>query len=247
VAKEREATLKVVVVWDFAGTLAYRDGGEWGATLLASLRRHVGEHSLTPETTRPYLQEGFPWHSPTLSHFHRTADEWWNALFPVLANCMLRVADIRPDLAWTIAHEARQSYADPAKWRVFDEVVEALTRVRQTGFTSVLLSNFTPELGELVMALGLADHFDHIIGSAEIGYEKPHPEAFHIALRRAGSPAHAWMVGDSMSCDVRGGASAGLRPIWICRGGRAPANVDDVSHATCANLLDAVRVIDPAS
>ena len=111
----RGNSVKPLIVWDFAGTLAYREGGEWGATLLELLRRRTGDHALTPNDTRPHLQHGFPWSSPSLTHPHRTADDWWNALFPVLASCVSRVAPVSLDVAWSIARDAREHYEIPRR------------------------------------------------------------------------------------------------------------------------------------
>ena len=72
-----------------------------------------------------------------------------------------------------------------------------------------------PELPEIVTGLGLGRYFNVIVNSAATGYEKPHPQAFRLALERAGWPTSAWMIGDNPVADVAGAVSAGLRAILV--------------------------------
>ena len=58
-----------------------------------------------------------------------------------------------------------------------------------------LLSNAGPELRELVAPL--AGLFDHIVISAEVGFRKPEPEIYRLALEQLGvEPAEAVFVDD---------------------------------------------------
>jgi putative hydrolase of the HAD superfamily len=54
---------------------------------------------------------------------------------------------------------------------------------------------------------------DAVFTSARTGFEKPHPEAFRIALRACGEPEMAWMVGDNPVADVAGAEAIGLPAI----------------------------------
>jgi FMN phosphatase YigB (HAD superfamily) len=84
-------------------------------------------------------------------------------------------------------------YVDPRHWVVFDDTGPALTRLREAGWRHIIVCNHVPELAQLVQDLGLADFIDEVLTSATVGYEKPHPEMFAIALARAGSPTrHGW-------------------------------------------------------
>jgi len=65
----------------------------------------------------------------------------------------------------------------------------------------VIVSNHIPELASLVSRLDLARHFEAIVSSGVVGYEKPHPRLFEAALRyvRPGEPV--WMIGDNPDAD----------------------------------------------
>ena len=79
----------------------------------------------------------------------------------------------------------------------------------------MIVSNHVPELRRLVSAVGLADHFDEILTSASVGFEKPHPGIFRRALGLAGSPRTAHMVGDNPTADVQGARAVGLPAILV--------------------------------
>lgn len=52
-----------LLIWDFDGTLAHRDG-MWSGAMVEVLDRHEPGHGITREDVRPHLRMGFPWHNP---------------------------------------------------------------------------------------------------------------------------------------------------------------------------------------
>ncbi|MBI3783221.1 MAG: HAD family hydrolase [Deltaproteobacteria bacterium] len=62
----------------------------------------------------------------------------------------------------------------------------------------------------------VADYFDPIVISEEMGRRKPHPAIFEAALAPLGyHPAEAIFVGDSIGDDIVGAHNAGLPSVWI--------------------------------
>jgi putative hydrolase of the HAD superfamily len=132
----------------------------------------------------------------------------------VLAAALGRLG-VAPADAAAAAARVRSHYIDPASWRLFPDTVPTLVALSDRGWRHVLLSNHVPELPEIVTGLGLGGHLSVIVNSAVTGYEKPHPEAFRLALERASWPTSAWMIGDNPVADVAGAVSAGLRAILV--------------------------------
>jgi putative hydrolase of the HAD superfamily len=131
-----------------------------------------------------------------------------------------------------LAHAVRQRYADGTRgWRVFDDTLAALRATAGAGWRNVVLSNHIPELDALVTQLGLADLIERVFSSARTGYEKPHPEAFRIALRAEGNPSRRWMVGDNPLADVAGAEAVGIPAILVRTGGGARHTVGDAVAA----------------
>jgi putative hydrolase of the HAD superfamily len=73
---------------------------------------------------------------------------------------------------------------------------------------------------EKLAASGLADRFDAIVVSGDLGRGKPDPAIFAHAVRALGAePGDAVMVGDNFAKDIDGALAAGLRAVWLNRDG----------------------------
>ena len=96
----------------------------------------------------------------------------------------------------------------------------ALDRLAARGVALAVVSNWDERLPRLLAALGLAERFAAIVVSAEVGVEKPHRRIFEIAAERLGvAPGRIVHVGDRRLEDVEGAEAAGLRALWLDRGG----------------------------
>ena len=203
-----------VLIWDFDGTLGRRPG-RWSGAIADALTDVLGPHEFSPVMIHAEIRSGFPWHSPEVPHPHLAdGDSWWRHLAQVLAAAIGRLG-VDSAAAAEAARRVRAHYIDPASWQVFPDSVPTLAVLSGLGWRHVLLSNHVPELPGIVTGLGLGRHLSVIVNSATTGYEKPHPQAFRLALERAGWPTSAWMIGDNPVADVAGAASAGLRAILV--------------------------------
>jgi len=202
------------LIWDFDGTLGYREGGMFSGSICQVIRQAAPGTSVTEEQVRPYLQTGFPWHTPERPHPEiRSADQWWERLYPVFERALLGLG-FDPPQAASMARQVRPVYTDLSCWRLFDDAIPALTLLSSQGWRHVILSNHVPELPEIVRHLGLDPHIDRLFNSAEMGYEKPHPAAFEVVLAHL-SGSVVCMVGDNVRADVEGARSLGIPAILV--------------------------------
>ena len=201
-----------VLVWDFDGTLATRRG-HWPGTLCEVVA--AAGRAATPEQIRPHLQRGFPWHTPEVVRTPCTDDEGWQGLLPVFAGAIQLGAGFEEREAHRLAATVREAYLHPDAWQVYDDVVSALTELRDRGWRHVILSNHVPELTRLTDTLGLSDLFTDIYTSGRLGAEKPHRQAFEAVFAEHPGARGGWMLGDSWRADVQGGAAVGLRTILV--------------------------------
>jgi HAD superfamily hydrolase (TIGR01549 family) len=203
-----------VLIWDFDGTLGHRPA-RWSGAIADALTDVLGPHEFSQAMIAAEVRSGYPWHSPDVPHPHLAdGDSWWRHLGEVLAAALGRLG-VAPAAAAAAAARVRSYYIDLESWRLFPDTVPTLAALSGHGWRHVLLSNHVPELPEIVTGLGLGSHLSVIVNSATTGYEKPHPEAFRLALERAGWPTSAWMIGDNPVADVAGAVSAGLRAILV--------------------------------
>jgi putative hydrolase of the HAD superfamily len=225
---------KRFLLWDFDGTLAYREG-MWGGCLVEALDGSEDAHGVTIDDVRPFLRDGFPWHAHDVPHPElSTPEAWWDAVEAVLARAYEGVG-LPAGRARELAREAHLRYVDcTSGWSLFDDTLAVLESLREASWAHAILSNHVPELPQLVEGLGLSGLVDVVLTSAVTGYEKPHPEAFALALERCGRPGEVWMIGDNPLADVAGAEAVGI-PAILARTeaenvGRRAATLHDVER-----------------
>jgi putative hydrolase of the HAD superfamily len=120
---------------------------------------------------------------------------------------------------------------------LFDDVLPALTGLKKRGLILGLISNVDQDISALLEKLGLTNWLQVVVTSQDIGFNKPSPEIFREAVKRAGvQPAEAIYVGDQYEIDVIGANKAGLKGILIDRGDFFPEIVD------CPRLQNLVQI-----
>ena len=85
-----------------------------------------------------------------------------------------------------------------------------------------VVSNFdyTPMAWHVLEREGVADLFETVVVSDEVGWRKPKPVIFELALQRMGTaPGDALFVGDRADIDVAGAHGVGMAAAWINRDG----------------------------
>lgn len=107
----------------------------------------------------------------------------------------------------------------PDAFALFPETKSVLAALRAGGYPLVLVSNWQRGLGHFVTELDLADAFDQVVGSAELGVAKPDSRIFEVACDRLGArPERVLHVGDTLRDDYEGGREAGLHTVLLHRG-----------------------------
>jgi len=118
-----------------------------------------------------------------------------------------------------------ERFAEPGAWQVFEDARPALENLRQRGVRIAVLSNWDDRLPGLLDRLKLADYFERIFVSAQIGAHKPDVRIFrHAAEYLQIPPEEILHIGDSQREDVEGARAAGLQAVRIRRSGAEQAS-----------------------
>jgi HAD superfamily hydrolase (TIGR01549 family) len=203
------------VTMDFYNTLAFhRDGRGRGRALMEFLSAqgfspHPWEHRI--------LYDLFADHSTAFST--RASVGARRRYLVKLAEHAFR------SLSIPASREDAEELAEPI-WRilgpdslaVFPEVRSTLRRLRGRGLRLAVLSNWQNGLIHFCEALGLAPYFDHVLCSAEVGFEKPDVRIFGRASERlALDPRSIVHVGDTLRDDYYGARAAGFGSVLLAR------------------------------
>jgi len=225
------------VFFDAGGTLVHPDYGR----VADALRRTVGR-APTPEALAgaeyagrsaveaamaddPALTDGSRWQL----HFTGALASLGFSLVEMLrAGPEIRAEHEKANL-WTVAQPG---------------AAEGLAALRRLGLVVGCISNSDGTVARLLAQVGFAGLLDPIVDSGAVGVEKPDPEIFRSALRRAGvEAADAMYVGDLYPVDVVGARAAGLEPVLLAplsrygdRGCRTAPDVPALCRALVSSL-----------
>jgi putative hydrolase of the HAD superfamily len=96
-------------------------------------------------------------------------------------------------------------------------MVEVVRRLRSDGYRTALVTNNVREFGDTWRAMvPLAELFDVVVDSCEVGMRKPNPAIYHHALAALGdvAPERAVFLDDAPG-NVDGARRAGLAAILV--------------------------------
>jgi putative hydrolase of the HAD superfamily len=113
-------------------------------------------------------------------------------------------------------------------WTLIDAAEETLAELARRKLKLGIVANWDRQLVSLAERLGIKHYFSVIVASEEVGFEKPDPAIFRIALERLSlsDTARVLYLGNEYRADVMGSRAAGLRPVLIDRANLYP-------HADC--------------
>lgn len=101
---------------------------------------------------------------------------------------------------------------------LYDDVLPTLDALRAQGKQLGILSNFSPNLEDVLRALGIHRYFSFFIVSGIIGIEKPDARIFERMVHAARvPPAEIVYIGDSLFHDIEGARAAGVAAILVDR------------------------------
>lgn len=128
---------------------------------------------------------------------------------------------------------------------VFDDVVSALEQLKRR-HTLGLLTNGAPDLQrQKLEGSGLADYFDAVIVSGEVGFGKPDTRIFQVILDRlSATPSSSVMIGNSIKSDIVPALELGMRAIWINRDGKM-FEEPVIPSEQIDNLMQLVEIFEP--
>jgi len=119
-------------------------------------------------------------------------------------------------------------------WSLYPDACDILHRLPGP---KALITNGDSKLQRAkIDRLGLANSFEEVYISGELGMAKPDSRIFSKACKDLGlAPDQVSYVGDNFRNDIEGSASAGLRPVWINRE-RAPRPATAISFKEIHSL-----------
>jgi putative hydrolase of the HAD superfamily len=144
--------------------------------------------------------------------------DWWKFLVREVFRDHLEMMDFEQ-----FFDHLYHRFEDIESWRLYEDVVETLTGLKNQGYTLAIVSNWDSRLPSLCDRLGITPFFHTVVVSSIVGYEKPHPNIFQIALHQTGLPAERVMyIGDDPFLDYQAARKIGIHSLHLDRHNRYP-------------------------
>jgi putative hydrolase of the HAD superfamily len=188
---------------------------------------------------------------------------WWlteEPFEPTEANSFSRVMQFDAAVLARLGHSnvrddvfrrIEDAFARRSAWYVYPDVLPALDALRASGLRLCVISNFVWGAPELIHDLELASHFESLVISARVGFQKPNPGIFRHALEAMRvDPARALHVGDSYRADVLGARRVGIEAVLIARESADLAHLklreehEDPHTAVISDLYELLDLLD---
>ena len=222
--------MQYILLWDFDGTLAYRDGW-WTSTLHKIIPK---KYKIPKNKISPYMQNGFPWHEYEIPHKQLFKGlKWWEYMEAKLMRILFDLK-VPEQEATILSKQFRKEYLDIKYWHLFPDSIRSLEKSLKKGYANYILSNHIPELKNIVKDLKIGKFIKKILNSADIGYEKPHCKFYQSAIRSIRTnPENLIMIGDNYISDITGARSCGIKAILV-------RSKNQFNYKYCSKNLDGI-------
>jgi 2-haloacid dehalogenase len=132
--------------------------------------------------------------------------------------------------------------------RPFPDVVDALTRLKTSGFALVILSNGDPDMLASGLPYSGTDHlFDRVVSVAEAGAFKPHANTYHTACALQGVREDEVLFVANHAFDCVGAKAAGLQAAFVDRRKRPFGNAKYPPDLVVADFRELAEVLTTSS
>lgn len=133
-------------------------------------------------------------------------------------------AEISHDGALKILAKIREYKWD---FKVYDDTLPTLKKLQNRGLILGLISNVAQDMEATYTKLGLKPFLNFKVTSAEVGCDKPRPEIFLAALKKAEvKPEEALYIGDQYQIDIVGARGVSINALLIDRNDYFPDIAD---------------------
>ena len=219
------------VCFDFDQTLGCYDPPHLGLYVLAAKEHGV---ELTEAQFEGPLDDAWErWRTPLgIDHSHATTEADFREVRREVHRARFVGAGVEDGpVLDSILERQLDMEMEPEYFRLYPDTRPCLDRLGALGLDVAIVSNHMWRLPEVVAALGLGDLVRAVLTSARVGVRKPHPVMYEAVLRELGLPDHerdrVLFVGDSLTADVEGPRSFGMRGVLLDRSGERTGTCGD--------------------
>lgn len=122
---------------------------------------------------------------------------------------------------------------------IYPDVKETLNWLRSNGMTCAILSNGSPKmLDEALTNTRLHDYFGVVLSAEEVGYFKPHPAVYELAVSRLGVARDRILFISSNAWDAFSAKAYGFKVVWCNRNAGPEERIPGLPDAVIESLAE---------
>jgi 2-haloacid dehalogenase len=126
----------------------------------------------------------------------------------------------------------------------YPEVIPVLTRLREAGMQTAILTNGSPDMIEAaVNHSGIGDLLDACLSVEDVGIFKPDPRVYQHAVDRLGVAASSISFQSSNAWDAAGASNFGMTVVWVNRFGQRVERLPGRSDAELTDLSELPNIV----
>ena len=173
------------------------------------------------------------------THNGLSSNKWWNLM---VKDTFLSAGCDDKDLD-SIAQHLYVHFATEKGWEVIPGAVSVLTKLKETGVTLGVVSNFDERLERILAQLSLRHYFQFVLTSVEAKCSKPDSNIFKQALQFVDCrPEEGLHIGDNALTDYEGATRAGMKALLYRRQSKSSPEAVNPEHIV-HNLTDVVKLL----
>jgi HAD superfamily hydrolase (TIGR01549 family) len=190
-----------IILWDFDGTLGYREGN-WEEAFFELTENEIVKTKENFDIVSNMLQCGFPWHEPKKDFITiNNSLDWWEYVKPRFIEIFTALGYDRHESVIKASKVPKQ-YASLDKWKLYNDVIPCLIQLQNHNWVSVLVTNNIPEFPTILNHLKLSTYFDDVFVSSLTGFNKPNPLILNGYLETLQKNSKIIVVGDRVESDL---------------------------------------------
>jgi 2-haloacid dehalogenase len=126
----------------------------------------------------------------------------------------------------------------------FPEVRDVLTRLKNAGLQTAILSNGSSKmLAAAVKAAKFDALLDAVLSVETVGVYKPHPKVYQLAVDQFGIPAAAIAYQSSNAWDAYAASAFGMQVVWCNRYGQQPERLPGKPDRSVRSLAELPKLV----
>lgn len=210
---ENNSKIKAIL-FDFGGVIKIHDAGDFEGGLLKDIAELIG--APVNDFKIEYFKN---------NHLSNVKNEpWENMIIKVISSFGAGEEAKRGALSLVKEYQSQA--------RINRDLLALFPALRRQGLKIGILSNATSELRKELEDTGISEAVDEIIISGEIGFQKPHKEAFEAAFKKLNVQPEEVAFVDDASKSLEKHEEIGYTPILFTDNDQLKSDLKDLGIAT---------------